>query len=336
MGDVEKMNKSKIYPVFLGAVALVFSLLNGVKAQQGEGNVEPFKIYEGETKVVDTDYRISDIAVGDPEVADVQIKSATEFIVNGIKNGVTSIQVWDTNDAQRDSFSVEVKKPLTPTSLIEVQCQVIEVKTSSLLDVGVDWVDQIKFQESSIPGIVKLGTIERADKVFATLNAKVEDGYGRILAKPKLLARSGGSAKFRIGGEIPYLVSGGQGQTTVEWKKYGIVLNIKPDGDKRRGMIDVDLGIEVSTLDYENAVQQGGNSIPAIAMRKTDTSVQVNSGQTIVLSGLKKVDEQESSTGVPVLSKIPVLGQLFKFATQTESETEVTVFMTPKFSKGEK
>lgn len=325
------MSKRKFFSVFLGAITVIFSLLGSVNAQDDEGSIEPFKIYEGETRVKETDYRISDIAVGDPEVADIQVRSATEFLVNGAESGVTSIQVWDSNDTLRDTFSVEVSKSLVPEDLIEIQCQVIEVKTNELLDVGVEWVERIGFEESGIPGIVKLGTIERLDKITAALNATVEDGYGRVLAKPKLVARSGGEADFLVGGEVPYPMPAGDGQVAIEWQEYGVKLQIQPDGDKRRDLIDVDLKVEASTLDHDNAVTIDGMAIPAIATRENETSVQVDNGDTLVISGLKQVEEKTVEKGLPVLSKIPVLGHLFKFNSTDNRETEVTVFMTPKF-----
>ncbi len=321
------MTIKKLFPVALG---LVLSLLVIVNAQEYD-EIEPFSIYEGETRVVETDYRIKDIAVGNPEIADIQVRTATEFLVNGINSGVTTIQVWDTADVLRDSFSVEVSKSLVPADLIEIQCQVIEVKTNELSRMGVEWVDRIRISEGSIPGIIQVGTLQRLDKLTAALNATVDEGYGRILAQPKLVARSGGNANFMIGGQVPYPIPAGEGQIAIDWADYGIKLEVSPEGDLRRGLIDVDLLVDASTLDQDNAVTLEGLTIPAISTRLTETSVQVNHGDTIVLSGLRKLEEQTTSKGVPVLSRIPIMGNLFKMTTVDDQETEVTVFMTPTF-----
>ncbi|MGM0440886.1 MAG: type II and III secretion system protein family protein [Elusimicrobiota bacterium] len=327
------MKIKKHFSVILFGLAVIFSLtvISRAAEDDDDGSIKPFRLAEGETRVVETDYRIKDIAVGDPEVADIKVRTGTEFLVNGIAGGVTTIQVWDSADVMRDSFSVEVSKSLVPADLIEIQCQVIEVKTGELLDLGIEWVERISFEEGSVPGIVKLGTLQRLDKLTAALNAAVEEGYGRILAKPKLVARSGGEADFLVGGELPIPVPQGDGNIAIQYKEYGVTLYIKPEGDKKRELIDVDLTVEASTIDHDNAVVIDGYTIPAIASRNTETSVQVDDGDTIVLSGLKQLEEKTTSKGIPVLSKIPILGNIFKFESTDDKETEVTVFMTPKF-----
>jgi len=96
-------------------------------------------------------------------------------------------------------------------------------------------------------------------------------------------------------------------------------------------MIDVDLTIQANNVDYENSVVISGYSIPAIATREVTTSLQVRSGETIIISGLKQLIETKGTKGVPVLSKIPVLGYFFKHEVVDTRNTEVTAFLTPEF-----
>ncbi|MFW6130718.1 MAG: type II and III secretion system protein family protein, partial [Atribacterota bacterium] len=172
------------------------------------------------------------------------------------------------------------------------------------------------------------------DRINAAINALSEDGKAKILAKPKLIARSGGEADFWVGGEVPYLVSqGGLGGTTIKWKKYGVILKIKPSGDMKRNIININFTVEASNLDYKNAVQMEGFTIPAISTRKTSTSVQINNNETIVISGLKQLVKNKNEKGIPILSKIPIIGYLFKYEVSKDEDTEVTIFITPQFVK---
>lgn len=315
-----------------------------------ESQIELIRIAVGKFRPLKTDYKIKEIAVGNPMVADVKVIGRNEFLVNGVAPGVTSINVWDTDGVVRDSFNVQVIKSLIPVDLIQLRVQVVEVRVNDLLELGIEWVNRIQFTESveldnyeatdinseqykksTLPGIFEIGTIGRLTRITAALNALVEKGTGRIVANPTLVARSGGKAEFWVGGEVPYLVPQERGVLGVEWKKYGAFLIIQPTGDLKRESIDIDFTIEISNLDYEHAVMIEGYSIPAIATRKTTASVQIKHGETIVISGLKQLVESKGSRGIPILSDIPIFGYLFKFEETARKDTEVTVFITAEF-----
>jgi pilus assembly protein CpaC len=157
----------------------------------------------------------------------------------------------------------------------------------------------------------------------ATLHALAQEGKTTILAEPQLSARNGAKASFLAGGEIPYAVSNLFG-TTVQFKPYGVKLDIQPRVD-RNGAIRATIETEFSQIDG-SVTTSGG---PALLTRKTSTEFNVRSGETIVLSGLVQRENATNIDKVPFLGDVPVLGHLFKSRKFQNKETELVVFVTP-------
>lgn len=157
------------------------------------------------------------------------------------------------------------------------------------------------------------------------INLLVQRGNAFLLASPNLSTRSGGEAKFLAGGEIPLPALSTQGAGSVEFKPYGVRLNIKPIADGE-GNVSGSILTEVSSIDRSVAVQ----GIPGLLIRRTDTEFNVKAGETIVLSGLLSRESTRSSDGVPGLRKAPIIGRAFRADNDTDKEQEVVVFITPR------
>jgi pilus assembly protein CpaC len=157
----------------------------------------------------------------------------------------------------------------------------------------------------------------------ATLNALAQEGKTTVLAEPQLSARNGSKASFLAGGEIPYSVSTIAG-TTIQFKPYGVRLDILPKVD-RHGSIRATIETEFSQIDNSVTTSTG----PALLTRKTNTEFNVQSGDTIVLSGLVQRENSTNIDKVPFLGDVPVLGALFKSKKFQDKETELVVFVTP-------
>ncbi len=155
------------------------------------------------------------------------------------------------------------------------------------------------------------------------------DGYGRLLAQPKLVCASGERAEFTAGGEVPIpLIT--NNMFTVEFKPYGVILRIRPTAD-RNGNIQTEIEAEVSEIDLSVAVSVGGGaSVPGFRTRKVKTNVTVRHGETIVLSGVFSHDEQKSVSKLPGLGHIPILGELFKNRAFDATKRELVIFVTPR------
>ena len=158
---------------------------------------------------------------------------------------------------------------------------------------------------------------------------QMNDGYGRLLAQPKLVCASGEKAEFLAGGEVPIpLIT--NNQFTVEYKPYGVILKLRPTAD-RNGNIQTEIEAEVSEVDVSVAVAVGGGAtVPGFRNRKVKTNVTVRHGETIVLSGVFAHDEQKQVSKLPGLGHIPIIGELFKNRAFDSSKRELVIFVTPR------
>ncbi len=168
----------------------------------------------------------------------------------------------------------------------------------------------------------------------ATLQALETQGLVEVLAEPNVLAQDGKQASFLAGGEYPYPVAQaagvGAGATiTVMFKDYGIRLNFIPTITPR-GTIRLQVAPEVSSLDFTNAVQISGFTIPAIAIRRVQTEVELSDGQSFAIGGLLDNRETETFQKIPFLGDIPILGKFFQSISRTKSNTELIVIVTPE------
>ena len=150
------------------------------------------------------------------------------------------------------------------------------------------------------------------------------NGYGRLLAQPRLLASSGQQANFLAGGEVPIIKRTLQG-VDVEYKEFGVRLGVLPQTD-RLGNINMDITAEVSAPDAALAV----DNIPGFRTRRVQTNVNAIGGETIVLSGIYNNDEQKNVSKFPGLGHIPIVGELFKSRAWLEKKSELVILLTPR------
>lgn len=292
------------------------------------------KVVVGESRALTREYDISKVAVGDPSIADVKALTKRKVLILGKNEGMTSLLLFDVT-GKEESLLLQVNKYVVYRPMIQMSVQVLETSISSLGTLGIEWVDKISFEEESIPGLFKVGTFKRLDKLTATLNMMIQEGKAQILAKPILVALSGESASFLVGGEVPIPVPQEGGTIGIDWKEYGVTLEILPVGEEKRRIIDAYITAKVSDLDWENAVTIAGVKVPGISTRRASTKVQVETGDTIVIAGLVKTEKEKTAKKVPLLGDIPILGYLFKSTTFSKKRTDITIFITPTFVKKE-
>jgi len=155
----------------------------------------------------------------------------------------------------------------------------------------------------------------------------------QVLAEPTLTAISGQQAQFLSGGEFPYPVVQGGGiagtaaAISISFRPYGVKVDFTPTVNPD-GTIHLKLSPEVSALDYSNAVTISGFTIPALSTRRAETEVELQSGQSFVVSGLLDHRTTEIMSKIPGISNIPVLGQLFRSKNFNHSVVELVVIVT--------
>lgn len=249
----------------------------------------------------------------DMQKAEVITKAMGEKVENlliiGLKKMILSeVQFVEIRRSSNDRYGIKYPTDITGTATASV------LATRELFP-------GVAFAASSQGAVV--GTSQFA------IGFQANDGYGRLLAQPTLVCASGEKAEFLAGGEVPIpLIT--NNQFTVEYKPYGIILNIRPTAD-RNGNIQTEIEAESSELDATVSVSVGGSAtVPGFRTRKVKTNVTVRHGETIVLSGVFSHDEQKAVSKIPGLGNIPIIGELFKNRAFDESKRDLVIFVTPR------
>jgi pilus assembly protein CpaC len=153
----------------------------------------------------------------------------------------------------------------------------------------------------------------------------------QVLAEPTLTTLSGLPARFLSGGEFPFpMVQGGAGNSTaisIQFRPYGVKVDFTPTVNAD-GSIRIKLSPEVSTLDYSNAVTISGFTIPALSTRRTETEVEIQNGQSFIVSGLLDHRTTEIMSKIPGIASVPILGQLFHSKNFNHSVVELVIIVT--------
>lgn len=181
---------------------------------------------------------------------------------------------------------------------------------------------------ASIPGSILAGVQTSRVSADTLLDLLAEQGLVTILAEPNLTAISGQPASFLAGGEFPIPVAQINNTTTIEFKKFGVSLEFVPTvlTDNR---ITIKVKPEVSQLSSEGAIQLQGITIPALSVRRAETSVELGSGQSFAIAGLIQNNSSTDITKYPGLGDVPVLGTLFRSSSFQRNEFELVIIVTP-------
>lgn len=183
-------------------------------------------------------------------------------------------------------------------------------------------------QTTTIGGLGKLFGMD----ILGALDLGETDGQVTTLANPNLTALSGETGSFLAGGEIPIPVSQGLGAVSVEYKQYGVSLAYTPTV-LADGRISMRVRPEVSQLSAAGAVQIGGVTIPALTTRRAETTIELGSGQSMVIGGLLQNSTDNQITKTPGIGDVPVLGALFRSNGWKRNETELMIVITPYLVK---
>lgn len=283
---------------------------------------------------------------------DTAVKIAQFYMGSG--GGNTDAK--DTKGTITDSNVIDLLD-MTAPSQIRLEAQIIEINTSNEKDLGIQyWSPALGDNTSSSSsgskdstditrGSAGLfyagenfknnsrgGTLgwfgRRISNVNASLQALITTGKARILSRPSITTMSGQKANILIGGRIPIPTSAGDGEISIDWREYGIRLNIEPVVDAEN-KITSKVHAEVSTLDYGHGVKENDFTIPALASREADAVINVRSGMTMAIGGLLNSEDGKTITKIPLLGDIPIIGQFFRYTTKTRDNRELVILITP-------
>jgi Flp pilus assembly secretin CpaC len=174
-----------------------------------------------------------------------------------------------------------------------------------------------------------IGAFFRSITLAPTLNLVMQSGHARLLSSPDLVTLPGHQADFLVGGQIPIPVSTGLGQISIQYKDYGVKLLVTPT-ILGGGDVDTVIAPEVSDLDFQNGLQLNGFVVPALKTSRLSTDVITKNGESIVMGGLLRRQEQRNIDKIPLLGDLPILGKLFRSTRYQLQQTDVVFVMTPQ------
>lgn len=242
--------------------------------------------------------------------------------------------------AEIDRAKELLAKVDVPQPQILIEAKVIDITEDGSKSLGIEWGDEgvigaPTFTEQRNPPTqaLSVGRFTRTGiSVQARLRALVEDGKGKILANPNVLALDGKPASVFIGDEVKYVIRvdrtpegtnvetdtarvGVQLHTISRISSDGyITMNLHPEVSMIRSWIDTPAGLK----------------LPEISRRFVDSTIRVKDGETIVIGGLIKDEELKTTSGIPILKDLPIIGELFKLRTSSKIHSEIIMFITPK------
>jgi pilus assembly protein CpaC len=276
----------------------------------------------------------------------------------------SNVVVTGSNIGSGESSRIDAIKKIYPqvmnftsTSAVEMQpmvmmqVRIMEFDKKAMNQIGIQWDTQIQgpvggllhdFQTNPYfrvippdPGLANLANFPTrvpgtqsylgiATTIGSKINLAMQTGSAWELATPQLSARSGGSADFLVGGQVPLPVSSGFGETTVEYKDYGIKLHLEPVVSAE-GDISAKIETELSKIDPTVVVA----GYPGFITRRSNAEVNVHEGDTIVISGLVDANATKEMDKMPGLGQIPIIGELFRSRSFQANRTDLVVFITP-------
>ncbi|MBI1403420.1 MAG: secretion system protein [Porphyrobacter sp.] len=181
---------------------------------------------------------------------------------------------------------------------------------------------------TTISGLGKLFGID----MLGALDLSERLGLVNTLTEPNLTALSGETATFLAGGEFPIPIAQGLGQVTVQFRQFGVSLAYTPTV-LSNGRISMRVRPEVSELSTQGSIELNGFQVPALTTRRTETTVELGSGQSFMIAGLMSANSQNVLDKAPGLGDVPILGNLFRSREFRRGETELVIIVTPYLVK---
>lgn len=181
---------------------------------------------------------------------------------------------------------------------------------------------------TSLAGLGKLFGLN----MLGALDLSERLGLVNTITEPNLTALSGETATFLAGGEFPIPIAQGLGQATIEFRNFGVSLAYTPTV-LSNGRISLRVRPEVSELSSQGSVVLNGFQVPALTIRRTETTVELGSGQSFMIAGLMTANSQNVLDKAPGLGDVPILGNLFRSREFRRGESELVIIVTPYLVK---
>lgn len=277
----------------------------------------------------------------------------TRIFSNDVTNSI--IVLATPEDFQIIKEAIE-KIDIVPRQVV-IEGIIAQVTLTDNLSLGIAWAFKAKSGDlkglisldgaalSAIDAVKTSGTgftftaVDDQGMVRALVTALASESKGRVLAAPHILVSDNHEARIQVGQSVPIVTAQTYGtpgiapQQVIEYKDIGIILKVKPQVNES-GLVALDIHQEVSTFTTQKLFVDSTQ----IILNKTEasSSLVVQDGQTIIIGGLIREDTTKSISGIPYLSKIPLLGYLFGGRERDVSRTEIIMLLTPRVLRNQK
>ncbi len=229
---------------------------------------------------------------------------------------------------------------------IVIDALVLEIDSERISELGINYSSSsspldLSFSETGVPQgtftmVYDKSLLGQRFDFNAKLEALISSQDATILSRPSVIVMDGRQARIVVGQQIPISetsVSENFATTQVKYIQVGIVLNLRPrvSSDNR----NISMQVETIISETEEGLSTSGSSVggilsaPTINSRKVQTYVNVPDDTPFIIGGLISSKKSKRDGGVPILSKIPILGNLFKYTLKSEKAKEVIVLITP-------
>lgn len=293
------------------------------------------------------------------EIAQAWIRRLTRGLITPVSGGArggstTTIQVGDTRTTQRLAQitaprvinMLRVRAPMQ----VMLEVKVAEVSKNLLNRLGVtfstnkqsgSFTYDILSRSNFFNQLLGSASLAKGTQYALQLDAQNNNGLIRLLAEPNIMAISGQEASFRAGGKLFIPVGRRNDATggifiTLEEKEFGVGLKFKPTV-LEAGRINLEVAPEVSELQQTGTpfttVDGATSVLPSFTLRRAETTVQLNDGQSFMIAGLIQNNTKETINRFPGLGDIPVLGALFRSSEFQTDQTELMFVVTPRLVK---
>jgi len=340
------MKSKKILFILLAVLTFIPVVANG------EVILDRIDMFTGEIKVFEN-VDVNRIAIGNGKLLKVKILPKSQLLVIAEKAGSTSVRLWYKDGHEQDLrirvMQTDPERRFRLKDMIKMDVKIVEFRKSALKELGINWQNQINgpiggyVNDWASNDLYRLAPDSGLDfgnlpnpvgsaatyfglttSITSKINFMASNGDAFTLAEPTLSCINGGKATFLAGGEIPIPVTGRDGDIVVEYKEYGIRLEIEPEASTD-GIISTVINTEVSQVDSSVTVR----GVPGFLTRRTTTQMNVRDKETIVISGMLNSQNSKDVDKLPLLGDIPIIGHLFKSTRYRDTQTELAIFVTP-------
>jgi general secretion pathway protein D len=154
-----------------------------------------------------------------------------------------------------------------------------------------------------------------------------------VLSRPYILTSDNQDADITVGDEVPFITESRLDENsntinTIQYQDIGIILDVTPH-IKPDGLVVMDVDPQISSLTGESVPIQAGVNAPVFELRSSQSRVEIQDGQTIVIGGLMQDQRTNHVNKVPILGDLPLLGNLFRYTSDDKTKTELLIFLTP-------